>query len=568
MLTMMIITKMPLEAMKTNYLVMAAIAAVVAMSCSKLGTDDNNVANRIVDATIDVAIEAPATRASFDQEEENGPFKVSWENDDKVVVLQRYPKDMGHEETMNEFTFNSSTFEGTIVNPKSGSVWAAFYPYAQFSGYSSSGNRVYATLPHDQDGSKDAFNSCYLMYHVNNDGPVENPAEQSPGTPLESVGLSFNLTGLTSVIKLNVPEVLNLKTIELSARDASDVAVPIAGKIKLRTAKGKNGLLNDGDGVVCKGNQTTITVEKNSGNLSGDVFIYLIPNAYDTNLEQVYYSSAKTLNFTFINEDGLQCTLPVAIDPEHPLTAATVHDFGSLPTTLPYEFDFNLTLDIKNSYNLIATGGPEGMTLSPSTVSPEDGTFTEVTVSAPGFASRKVGVYFKVWEFGKESEFVNIANLNGLTSSAAQEEGEFTVSGLTCNYYSGATIASKDSYNDLQFNSAQTTRTCLSFYPKYDAKATLGFTIASNTSAARKFFITYGNAPEETFESGATTKPVSLSIDFSSVDSENIVTMQPGFNGLRIKKIVWMEWGENVTDPASAASVSTEKVAGVLNYNF
>ena len=563
MFSLMIITKMHLEAMKTKVFALAAIAAVVAISCSKIGTENDYAQDRVINATIEASLEDVATRATINQETTDGPFKISWTSGDKLVVLQkRYPT-TNHENAMNEFTFNGVSFDGSIVNPFAKSKWNAFFPSSQFAEFSSSANIVYATLPHEQDGTSEAFNSCYLMYRLNRSADSESPEGQEEGAELTAVNLSFDMKGFSSVIKLNVPEALNLKTISLSATDAEGNDINLAGKIKLQTAKGDNGLINGGSGKVNKGNKTTITVERSNGNIYGDVFIYLLPDAYGGDPVK-YYSTAKTLNFTFINEDGLQCTLPVAINPEHPLTAATVHDFGSLPATLPYEFDFNLTIDIENSYNLIATGGPEGMTMSPSTVSPEDGAFTEVTVSAPGFASKTVGVYFKVWEFGNESDFQKNAVSNGIVSGEAlTKDLVFETNGLIC---SGKTTTSmKLREKETEFNSnSLSDGMMLSLAPAFDSKASLAFALSANGSSKTRTATLYYDANPRGEYKSAGTGQTYFKIDISEVNMDKIA-LNLG-NGQRVHRIVWMEWGENVT--AQTAAVNAEKVAGVLNFDI
>ena len=564
MFSLMIITKMHLEAMKTKVFALAAIAAVVAISCSKIGTENDYAQDRVINATIEASLEDVATRATINQETTDGPFKISWTSGDKLVVLQkRYPT-TNHENAMNEFTFNGVSFDGSIVNPFAKSKWNAFFPSSQFAEFSSSANIVYATLPHEQDGTSEAFNSCYLMYRLNRSADSESPEGQEEGAELTAVNLSFDMKGFSSVIKLNVPEALNLKTISLSATDAEGNDINLAGKIKLQTAKGDNGLINGGSGKVNKGNKTTITVERSNGNIYGDVFIYLLPDAYGGDPVK-YYSTAKTLNFTFINEDGLQCTLPVAIDPEHPLTAATVHDFGSLPATLPYEFDFKLGIDIENSYKLIAIEGPENIKLSPSTVYPEDGKYAEITVSAEGFASKKVGVYFKVWEFGKESDFqANASAAGAMTGSNIANAVTFETSGLVCTSPAASKMTSKDSTVEFHKGNADKAST-LSFVPYFNASASLALSIASNGSRDRTMYLYYNGVEKGAYKT-TTTSNVKFCADFDSVDASKTISLQPAGSGQRVNKIVWMEWGENVT--AQTAAVNTEKVAGVLNFDI
>ena len=566
MFSMMIITKMYLEAMKTKVFALAAIAAVVAISCSKIGTENDYAQDRVVKATIEASLnEAVTTRATINQETANGPFKISWTSGDKLVVLQkRYPT-TNHENAMNEFTFNGSSFDGSIVNPFAQSKWNAFFPSSQFADFSSSANVVYATLPHEQDGTGAAFNSCYLMYKLNRSADSESPEGQEEGAELTAVNLSFEMKGFSSVIKLNVPEVLNLKTISLSAVDAEGTDVNLAGKIKLQTAKGDNGLINGGSGKVNKGNKTTITVERNEGNISGDVFIYLLPDAYGGDPVK-YYSTAKTLDFTFVDQAGQRCTMPIALDPEHPLTAGTIHDFGSLPTSLPYEFDFKLGIDIENSYKLIPIEGPENMTLSPSTVYPEDGKFAEVTVSCEGFASKKVGVYFKVWEFGKASEFqANASEAGAMTGADIANAVTFETSGLTCTATAASKMTSKESSVEFHCGSSDKAPT-LSFTPYYNANASLAFSIASNGSNKNRTMYLYYNGVEKGSYQTTSTSNVKFCADFDSVDASKTISLQPAKSGQRVNKIVWMEWGENVT--AQTAAVNAERVAGVLNFDI
>lgn len=68
MFSLMIITKMHLEAMKTKVFALAAIAAVVAISCSKIGTENDYAQDRVINATIEASLEDVATRATINQE--------------------------------------------------------------------------------------------------------------------------------------------------------------------------------------------------------------------------------------------------------------------------------------------------------------------------------------------------------------------------------------------------------------------------------------------------------------------------------------------------------------------
>ena len=78
--------------MKTNYFFLAAAAALLMISCSKEelnhASGGSDPAAGGVKSTIHVSTE-DMTKADFNQTEESGPYKISWEEDDEVVILQQ-----------------------------------------------------------------------------------------------------------------------------------------------------------------------------------------------------------------------------------------------------------------------------------------------------------------------------------------------------------------------------------------------------------------------------------------------------------------------------------------------
>lgn len=557
--------------MRTNFFMLAAAVAIFSVSCSKEVSKDSSDSPRLVKTTINVTSEA-MTKADFNQTEERGPYSISWQSGDKVVVLQKqYPTGTYNENTMNEFTYDGSEFNGSIANPRAGAKWNAFFPSSQFSSFSSSSNTVKANLPQNQDGTKASFNTCYLMYKLNKSADSETPADQEQGTEIAGVDLSFTLRGLSSIIKINVPSALNLKTITLSAKDENDADVYVAGQITLQTAKGDAGLLNQGSGNIRKGNKTSIIADAGEGTFSGDVYIYLLPDNYTTGDDAYYYSSARSLNFQFVNSDGLTCQKSVSLDAEHPLKGGVLYDFGTLPSTLPFDFNFSLTLDPENNFKVIASSGPEGMTLSPSTAYPSDGTFTSFTVSAPGYASRTVGVCFRVWELNIDSPFWANAQAEGFESGAkATKDIEFVTDGLICTALTGSTITVKNGSGTtpcVELNKGDAANApILSLYPQFSANASVGIKHSANGSKDRNLTIKY-DGTEKGKQTVSSTSWSNYCVDVPSTSTTKSLSTHFG-NGHRICKIVWMEWGENVTSSSAAPTGSAESILGTINYDI
>ncbi|MBO7511281.1 MAG: hypothetical protein J6T35_08870 [Bacteroidales bacterium] len=561
--------------MKTNYFFLAAAAALLMISCSKeelnhASGGSDPAAGRSVQSTISVSTE-DLTKADFNQTEVDGPYKISWQSGDKLVVIQRQYPNTGdnphHNNTMNEFVYDDSAFRGSIDDPQAGSYWHAFFPASQFSDWSSSANRLDATLPSAQTGAKSSFNTCYLMYKTRKAADSETPSGLDQGEPLTGVSLSFTLKGLSSVIKLNVPSELNLKSIAVSAKNESDGDVYLAGQTRIRTASGDNDLFN---GNTFHGDKTRITVTPAEGNLSGDVYIFLLPDTYNSTYG--YHSSARTLNMVFENADGFTYTKAVSLAADHPLQGGVLHNFGSLPSTLPFDFDFNLSMDPDNSYRLTATG-PDGMTLS-TRPTPTDGGYTQVTVSAPGCADKVVGVYFRIWQFKTESDFWTAALAAGISSGTAiTEETVFDTNGLICTAGGGATLTTNASY--MTFHRGSTSSNIsptLTLNPTYNANATIAVACASNGSVNRTLTVSYDGVQKGSVQTtnGGTgeNSPAKLIVDLPSVSTSKTVTVQPSSVGQRVWRVVWMEWGENVTDPNASPEAESESLSGTQEYGI
>lgn len=574
--------------MKTNKYIFAAVAAIAAISCAKDKTAVVETAGKhIVRTTIEVTTDG-LSKADFNLNKDETAYQVTWENGDKVLVLQQGGKDAGgtavHETAMNEFTYGNGAFQGDIENPRAGSKWHAFYPYGIFTGFSSTAHIVYATLPDSQTGEKSNFNNGYIMYKLNVDPQSETPDGQSATTLIDDVSLSFTMKGFSSIIKLNVPEALNLKKIELTATDADGAAVALAGKIKLQTAKGDKGMINGGSGVINRGNKNKITIKNGDNVISGDVYIYLLPDSYNSEAEP-YYSSAAKLNFSFTNADGAVCDKVVNINPEHPLRGGVLHNFGSLPEVLPFPFDFQLIMNASNNFKVKPAEYPKGTTFTydypgveDATVAPAptDNMYFTVTGTYNG-ATKTINAYYRVWNLLTGDEFESDALAAGITSgTATTSEICFTSNDLVCTCPTGGKITFNNT-TYTTFNGANNTPVSLCFNAIHDGMLSIGAAAASNGSANRKCYLYLNNnnvVVDETngcfiyTTNGGTgsNEFVKQVCDYMDVKADDEVKVTPAWNGQRFKKIYLLQWGENVK--AETKSVTAESLSGTHNYDI
>lgn len=571
------------KTMKNYKFLATAMLSLAVISCTKVANIESEPSQpRLVSTRIEATTDE-LSKADFNLNTETQKYEISWASGDQLCVLQQGGTNGGttfHNTTMNEFTYSGDYFEGEIDDPRAGSKWHCFFPYDVFSGFSSTAHIVYATLPTTQTGDKSEFNKAYIMYKLNVSAKAETPAGLDPVSELEDVDLSFTLKGFSSVIKLNVPAELKLTEIKLSATDVDENPVYLAGKIKLQTAKGDNGMINGGSGKVNKGDKTSVTITRGGAVISDDVYFYFLPDAYEGSK---YYSSAKKLCFTFTNKDGLECSKTVNIVDGHELTGGVLYNFGTLPQTLPFPFEFQLTSNASNNYKAKPAGYPSGTTFSyyyndqwnsePPTV--EDGLYFTVKGTYNGAVS-EINALYRVWDFKNGEDFMTDAVAAGLVSgTAATSEVNFTSNNLRCMCPSGGKVTGNDAY--LTFNGVTDTPWGLSYTSLYNGKVSIAVTAASNGTANRKCRVyigeteIIGDSTNQCFvytTNGGTgdNEFAKKVVDGLGVNENDVIKLAPAWNGQRLKKFLILEWGGNVS--AVTRSGETENLDGTHNYDI
>ena len=159
--------------------------------------------------------------------------------------------------------------------------------------------------------------------------------EISSGTP-SSVEIDAEMVSNFSVLKFTVPQELGLTSIAITA-DAK-----IAGTLKVFAARKPTttGSSSPADRIsrpTASGQYETITVSRNGEVISGDVYVVIAPDAFDSEPTptetswELYYNTATSLNFTFTNESGnaeYQARL------SDPIQMGELKDLGSLPVNM------------------------------------------------------------------------------------------------------------------------------------------------------------------------------------------------------------------------------------------
>lgn len=338
--------------MKKYICIFAAFAAV--LSCQKEAPQSPS--KEIFSAPATLEIINPMTKLGI------GTDRYVWTEGDQILLRQHNSDETDNPSITNNHNVlsysnddNSSNFSGNLVTPYTSSSWYAFYPASSVSkstNTSSSVNKI--TLPSKQSGTFEDYGSykglgkSILMLSIRtiSSGSIKRnvlvdneSSEVSTDNNRMYSKVVFQPTEmkiLTPVIKLTVPEGLNIKRITCKAfknngTTSEQLLISGASQITLSTAAYKKNpgyLIAEGKTDVCD----MVEIYRDHNVISGDVYICIYPDDPATGI-----SSANELYFKF--EQGassaahyVEITKPIT----NQLTAGKVLDLGTVPTNLEF----------------------------------------------------------------------------------------------------------------------------------------------------------------------------------------------------------------------------------------
>jgi hypothetical protein len=342
--------------MKKYICIFAAFAAV--LSCQKeTPVIPSSTETLSVPATLEII--NPMTKLGI------GTDSYVWTEGDQICVRQTNSNEPAKtelkEKSKNALIATSSgecsIFSGNLTSPYAKSLWYIFYPFSAFSDSTSphltSGIKL--TLPGKQSGTFDEYSDgstkysrlgeCLMMTTDNFKVGVDK--EQSQLTEDETmysnvVFKSVQMNILTPVIKLTIPEELEVKKITFKAyKNDGNTSTPhdICGAFKM-TMSTREITTIPGEIYSKPASYQEITIRRN-GLISGDVYITIHPDLVKGNeigttnsANELYFKFQTTINESDRNYRYFEITK--SISDQNKLTAGTVLDLGTVPTTLEF----------------------------------------------------------------------------------------------------------------------------------------------------------------------------------------------------------------------------------------
>lgn len=329
--------------MKKRILSLIAIASLFTLSCSKelpaereQGGEDNPPvkAECIINASIDDITKLSLSGVNF-----------SWDAGDKLRVRLANTKSGVYSDVYENEEFTASTpgastvFTGSFLHNDISEATAPENTYCYFATDgrwgSSTSPFYYKTVPTSQTGLLADIKNNVLLYAGVAKSSITLVTDGS-NTP---VGYSFSVTlhPFFTVLKVTVPESLDLRELKLKSESA------IAGTFGIKPMGRAYGTLQpeQNDGFLDRGSSLTskeyeITVSRGGEKISGDVYIVVIPDAYDSD-EGEYYCNTDKLTFTLTDGNGSTTTFTNFLNGK--VYCKRLKNLGSLPESFKTSID-------------------------------------------------------------------------------------------------------------------------------------------------------------------------------------------------------------------------------------
>ena len=304
--------------MKRITWIIAALAAMTALSCSK---EDNNAPREDgIHVRMEASVEEAAARVSL------SGTTLAWEIGDELKCRWNN----GTYESTTDFETLTATAAGASVDFdgtfKSLSGQNLYYYASRNGAFNGATGIIFKhEIPATQTGQLTDLRNHFLFYGWKAAANITTHTE----TELYFTAM---LEPFFSILKINLPAGLGVTSFTLTAN--SD----IAGTVRVSPQRSLDEKpIGTSDCRIYRHDSdtqgNTITVSNGGSVLSGDVYVALMPDAFDSD-SKTYYCSATSLSFTFTTGSGdITITRPL----KSSIYNATVKDLGAVPASLKPE---------------------------------------------------------------------------------------------------------------------------------------------------------------------------------------------------------------------------------------
>lgn len=261
----------------------------------------------------------------------------SWEKNDAVRLRWADPAYQNTTDCETLYASESGAsamFEGAFSTFKEDANLYAYYSTGG-SFVSKTSVTYRAHIPSRQTGRLEDVADNVLFYSW-----IKKASITLAKTGNEITGMEFSskLSPFFAIVKLNVPKTLGYTSLKMEAESA------VAGHVQIQPQKawgsmGSSGLAYrpTGTGLI---QETSVVVSDNGNVLGDDVYIVVLPDAYDAEKEN-YCCSSNTLRFTLAGPDG-------EVSFEKPLNGkicnGSLKDLGTVPGSMVPLKDVRLSL--------------------------------------------------------------------------------------------------------------------------------------------------------------------------------------------------------------------------------
>ena len=317
-----------------------AIVSLCAISCSKELPAEKNNGND--DPVTDAQCVINASVSDMTKLTLSG-LNFSWDAGDKLLVRLANTNDGIFDDAHGSEKFTASTsgsstvFTGSFQYYDISEATAPENTYCYFATdgrwASAKSPFYYKTVPTAQTGLLSDIKDNILLYGAAAKANI-SLVKDSNEVP---VGYSFDLQlhPFFTVLKINVPASLNLT--ELVVKSESAIAGTYGIKPMGRTygtwlpgnPDSKNdGFLDRGSGITS--NEYEITVSRGGAVISGDVYIVVIPDAFDSDKKE-YYCNTDKLTFVLTDANGGSTTFTNYLNGK--IYCKSLKDLGTMPSS-------------------------------------------------------------------------------------------------------------------------------------------------------------------------------------------------------------------------------------------
>ena len=297
---------------------LSVVAAFFCLSCVEQQPAGTGLAAQKIPVVMTAQLEEAESRVNMES------TVFSWNEGDKVSLRwegQTYSSNAESETLAAVQGGKTARFEGEFSVYKEDADLYAYYS-TEGSFLSKSSIAFRKLVPAEQKGNLAALSENMLFYSWIKKADI---AFNKTSDEISGMDVTTKMAPYFAVLKLNVPSSLGYTSLRMDASSA------VAGHVQLQPQKtwgtfGSGGFAYRPTGTSLV-QSTSIQISDNGNIIGDDIYIVILPDAYDDQVKN-YYSSSTTLKFTLSGPSG---EISFEKELKNKIYNGTLTDLGSVP---------------------------------------------------------------------------------------------------------------------------------------------------------------------------------------------------------------------------------------------